>query len=549
MRTFRVGRHVVLTLALGGVPLLLTLAAGFEGRVAAAHAVQPAAQPLRAAPFDMLIVNGRVMDGTGNPWMRADIAIRDGRIAAVGRLRGAAAARTIDAADRLVTPGFIDVHTHAAEGMTRPGLEQARPYLAQGVTTLVVNPDGGGPVDLGAQRRQFETTGIGPNVALLIGHGTVRQAVLGMADRAPSGTELGRMQKIVRTAMEAGAYGMSSGLFYAPGSYARTDEVIALMRVVGEYGGFHTSHIRDESNYTVGVVASVNEIIEIAEATGTRGVATHLKALGPDSWGLAVAAAMRIDLARRRGVEVFADQYPYEASSTSLTGALIPRWAQVNGNEAMRTRFTDPALADRLRRDIRENLARRGGAGTLVIAHYGADHSLEGQSLEAVAKARGEAPEDTAMALLLKGNASLVSFNMIEDDIVHVMRQPWTMASSDGGLVAMGQGRPHPRGYGAHARRLARYVRERRVISLEHAVRSMTTLPAAVVGIRDRGVIREGAWADLAIFDPDAVQDRATYEAPHQLAAGMDFVLVNGVPVIDNGTFTEARPGRVLQRE
>jgi N-acyl-D-amino-acid deacylase len=481
--------------------------------------------------FDVLIRNGRVMDGTGNPWIRADVALRGDRIVSIGRLPDATATRIIDAADRLVTPGFIDVHSHAADGLTRPQLRQAQPALAQGVTTLVINPDGGGPVDLAAQRARLESGLLGPNVAQLIGHGSVRREVMGSANRPPTGDELERMREVVRRGMQDGAYGLSSGLFYVPGSFAKTDEVVALARVAAEYGGVYTSHVRDEANYNVGIVASVQEVITIAEQAGLPGIVTHMKALGHENWGLAAASTARIEEARDRGVQVFADQYPYEASSTSLRAALLP-----GGIEP-----TEPA--------VRENLKRRGGPDSIQIAFYKPDPSLEGKTLAQIAAARKASPEETAMELISRGNVSIVSFNMSEDDIRHIMTRPYTMASSDGGLVLPTEGRPHPRDYGAFARRLAVYVRERHVVGLEFAVRSMTTLPALVFGLKDRGHLREGAYADIAIFDPTKVRDTATYADPHHLAEGMSYVLVNGVVVVEGGTFTDGLPGRVLRKQ
>jgi N-acyl-D-amino-acid deacylase len=503
--------------------------------------------------FDVLIRNGRVMDGSGNPWLRADVGIAGGRIAAVGRLGSAAAARVIDAADRLVTPGFIDVHSHAGEGLSRPELRQAQPILAQGVTTVVINPDGGGPVDLAAQRLELEKGGVGPNVALLVPHGSVRRAVIGGANRAPSAGELDRMRALVRRGMEQGAFGLSSGLFYTPGSFATTEEVIALAQVAGEFGGLYTSHIRDESNYGIGVVAAVQEVIRIAEEAGIVGIVSHMKALGPDNWGLSMAATMRIDQARARGVQVFADQYPYEASSTSLRAALLPGGLELPPAE--RLAIAADALTPEERRaretleaTVRENMRRRGGPASLQIAFYSPDRTLQGKNVQQIATARGVAPEIAAIDLMSRGGASIVSFNMSEQDIRHIMTQPYTMVSSDGGLVPLGSGQPHPRNYGAFARRLAVYVRERGVTSLESAIRSMTSLPAAAFGMQDRGVIREGAVADIAVFDPVLVRDRATYIEPHQLAEGMSWVLVNGVPVVADGKFTPALPGKVLAR-
>jgi len=497
--------------------------------VAAVMGLPAAAQPDR---FDVVIRNGRVLDGSGNPWLRADIGIRDGRIAAIGTLARAQAETTIDAANRFVTPGFIDVHSHAAEGLTRAELRQARPIVAQGVTTLVVNPDGGGPTDLAAQRTTLEAGGLGPNVALLIGHGSVRGAVIKPATRPePTAQELDQMRGLVRRAMDEGAFGLSSGLFYTPGSFAKTEEVIALAKVAGERGGVYTSHIRDEGDYGAGLIASVQEVIRIADEGHVAGVVSHMKALGPDSWGLSMAATTRIDQARARGVSVFADQYPYEASSTSLRAALLPGGADL----------ADVAV-------LRENIRRRGGAASIRIASYGPDRSLEGKSLAEIATARTVTPEAAATEILTRGNASIVSFNMSEEDIRHIMTRPYTMASSDGGLVMAGSGVPHPRNNGAFARRLAVYVRERGVVGLEFAIRSMTSLPAAVFGMSDRGVIRQGAIADLAIFDLDAIRDNATYAEPHKVADGMSWVLIDGVPVIANGAFTDARPGKVLRK-
>jgi N-acyl-D-amino-acid deacylase len=497
--------------------------------------------------YDVLIRNAHVLDGSGNPWFAADIAISADRVVAVGALPGAKAPRVIDAQGLTVAPGFIDVHSHAAEGLAG-GLNTATPLLAQGVTTVLVNPDGGGPVDLVAQRKALESKGVGVNVAQFVGHGSVRSAVLAMADRAPSAAELDRMRALVRAGMEAGAVGLSSGLYYAPGSYARTEEVVALARVAAESGGVYSSHIRDEADYTIGVVAAVDEVIRIAEEAHIPGVVSHMKALGPKQWGLARALVERIEQARARGVQVYADQYPYEASGTGLSAALVPRWAQEGG----RARFLERLAGsdrERITTAIRENLERRGGAKTLVVSSYAPDRSLEGLSLAEIATARALDPVALVVALLERGDGGLVSFNMSEDDIAHIMRQPWTMTCSDGDLTMPGDGKPHPRGYGAFARKLAVYSRERGIVGLADAVRSMTSLPAQVFGLKDRGVIRRGARADLVIFDPKAVRDTATYASPQQLAEGMRYVLVNGVVVVDDSPPASATAGRLLTPE
>jgi N-acyl-D-aspartate/D-glutamate deacylase len=497
-----------------------------------------------AARYDVLVRNGRVLDGSGNPWLTADIGIRGGRIVDMGRLGDAPAARVIDATGLTVSPGFIDVHSHASAGLSG-ALKDARQLLAQGLTTVALNPDGGGTPDLRTQRAGFEQRGTGVNVALYVPHGSIRREVLGMADRAPNAAELQRMVTLARNGMEAGGIGLSSGLYYAPGSYATTEEVIALAEVVGAMGGVYESHIRDEANYSVGVVAAVQEVIRIAEEGHIPAIVGHMKALGPASWGLSMALVERIRQARERGVEVWADQYPYDASGTGIVGALIPRWAEVGGRPELLKRIQG-AEHDRLAADIRRNFERRGGPEKLVISQYAVNPALEGQSLAQVSKLFGTPPEQTAMDLLLKGDASLVSFNMAESDIELIMRQPFTMTCTDGDLVPFGQGKPHPRGNGAFARKLRVYVNERGTIDLAFAIRSMTSLPASVFGLKDRGVLRPGAWADILVFDPAKVRDAATYLEPHQLSEGMEFVLVNGVLVKDRGTFTGKLAGRVV---
>jgi N-acyl-D-amino-acid deacylase len=494
----------------------------------------------QSVPFDLLIVNGRVLDGSGNPWLREDVGIRGDRIAAVGRLTGAAARVTLDARDRTVAPGFIDAHSHALETITNEALRDARPLIAQGVTLVIGNPDGGGPTDLARQRAALEDGGIGVNAALLVGHGSVRRAVIGDANRAPTPDELDRMRAIVRQAVADGALGLSSGLFYIPGRYAKTEEIIALAR---EAGGVYTSHIRDEGNYDVGVVASVDEVIRIADEAHVRGVVTHMKALGPDSWGSSETMVAHIEAARARGVEVFADQYPYDASSTSLAAAVMPGQDTASAREAM-----DGTESKRLFLDlVKENIRRRGGPASIVIASGRGAPGLAGQGLDAIARTRGVSPEQAAVDVVLAGGASIVSFNMSEDDIERIMRQPWTMGSSDGALTPPGAGQPHPRGNGAFARRVAMYVRDKHVLTLEDAVRAMTSLTAHVFSLRDRGEIRAGAFADVVIFDPSKVQDRATYSSPHELADGIDWVIVNGQVERKEGQFTGVRAGRVVR--
>lgn len=504
------------------------------------------AAPL-SAQYDVLIRGGRVIDGTGNPWYYADIGISGDRIVAFGDLTGATATRVIDAAGLYVTPGFIDAHSHAGGGLARETTSSAQPLLAQGVTTVFVNPDGGGPVDMVEQRAALLRHGLGVNVAQMVPHGSVRGAVLGSDDRAPTAAEMARMQTLVRDGMAAGAFGLSSGPYYAPGSFAKTDELIELARIAAEHGGVYSSHIRDEADYSIGVVAAVDEVITVAREAGLPGIVTHIKALGPRVWGYAGALVRRIERARDEGVEVYADQYPYEASSTSLAAALLPRWAQAGGGDSLRARLANTDTRARIRSEMLDNLDRRGGAGRIQFASW-TDHSVEGSTLAVYAEQQGLEPVDAAIAMIERSSPSIVSFNMDDDDIELLMRQPWTMTASDGGLVEMGSGVPHPRAYGTFPRKLRTYVLERNVVGLEQAIRSMTSLPAVVMNVRDRGMLREGAYADIVVFDLARVRDTATYQDPHQLAEGMVHVIVNGRFAIDDGAFSKTLHGRVLSR-
>ena len=502
----------------------------------------------QAGKFDLLIRNAHVVDGNGNPWIRADVGITGDRIQAVGNLTNATAPKIIDAAGLVVTPGFIDVHSHSGPGLATEGLKNGQPVLAQGITTVLINPDGGGPTDLAAQRVRYTKQGIGLNVGLMVPQGSVRQAVMGMSDREPDSEQIAKMVDLVRQGMRAGAFGLSSGLYYAPGSYSKTDEVVALARMAAQFGGVYSSHIRDEADYSIGLIAAAQEVITIAEQAGLIGVVSHMKALGPASHGLSMALVERIEAARARGVQVYSDQYPYNASGTGIVGALMPRWAQVGGRDAMLRRIRGDERK-KILEEVRENLARRGGPATLFVSRYQPDPSLEGHHLAELSEKAGKPADEYALDLLVRGDASLVSFNMSERDIELIMRQTWNMTSTDGDLVPMGQGKPHPRAYGAFVRKLRLYVKERGVVDLPFAIRSMTSLSAQVFALKDRGQVRPGAFADLLVFDPAQVNDPATYQEPHQLSEGMVHILVNGVLVRENNKFTGELPGRVLTPE
>ncbi len=499
--------------------------------------------------FDILIKNGKILDGTGNPWYYADIGINGDRIVWIGKSDNLTADEVIDATGLYVSPGFIDVHSHASSGLSSESLSHGEPLLAQGITTVMINPDGGGSIDIAGQRSALEEHGIGVNVVQLVPHSSVRREILGQANRAPNGDELNQMRAIVEEGMKEGAFGLSTGLFYTPAAYAETEEVIELAKVASKYNGVYSSHIRDESDYNVGLIYSVDEVIRVAEEAELPGIVTHIKALGTGVWGYSAAVVSRVERARDRGVEVFADQYPYPASSTNLTAVLIPSWAREGGRSEMLNRLDDAELIDNIKIEMEANLARRGGAESIQIASYSPNRSYEGLRLSAVAEQMGESPIDAALNLIKESNPQIVSFNMHEDDVARFMKQSWMMTSSDGGLVEMGAGVVHPRNYGSFPRKISTYVKEKRTIDLEFAIRSMTSLPASVFNLHDRGVIRSGQIADITIFDLDQIQDKATFDEPHQLSEGVEHVLIGGKFAVKAGEFQSELVGQVLRNK
>lgn len=509
-----------------------------------------AGHPLTAQDaFDVIIRNGRVLDGTGNDWFRADVALRGDRITAVGDLADARAPTEIDATGLFVAPGFIDTHTHAGGGLTTEELSHARPLLAQGITTILANPDGRSPLDLEEQRARFLEHGLGVNVGQMVGHGSIRQAVLGMADRLATPQEMEEMRTLLRDALVQGAFGFSAGPFYTPGSYSDTREHVELGKVAAEFGVPYQSHVRDEADYTVGVIAAVEELITVAREGGIPAVFTHAKVLGPNVWGFSQAIVHRIERAREEGLEVYADQYPYPASATGLTAALLPRWAQAGGGDSLRARLDDPETLARIREAMVENLARRGGADRIQFRRFRPDPSIEGRLLSELAAERGQDPIETAIDLFREGSPGIVSFNMHPRDIRTFMTQPWTMTSSDGDLEPWMEGVPHPRSYGAFSRKIAHYVKEEGVVSLPFAIRSMTSLPAQVYRLPGRGLLREGMVGDVVVFDLERVEDKATFTEPHQLSEGMVHVFVNGRAAVRDGEFTGVLAGRTLVKE
>lgn len=505
------------------------------------------ARQAAARPFDVVIRGGRLVDGTGAPSRNADVGIRDGRIAAVGALSDAAAGRVIDASGLVVTPGFIDVHTHVDEIAEQPSI----PHFARmGVTTVVAGNCGGSAPDLAAAFAEVEKARPAINYASLIGHNTVRRAVMGTANRQATAEELQRMEALVARAMQDGAVGFSTGLQYVPGTYAETSEIAALARVSAAKGGVYATHMRNEGTT---LEAAVKEAIDIAEKAQGRLEISHLKVDAPSRWGASARALEMIDGARARGLQVNADQYLYDAASSNL-GIRFPSWVLEGGQSQINTRLDDETTWTKIRAEMRELIRERGleDYGFARIAEYRTDRSLNGLTIpEAAQKVLGAADLPTQQELMRRmlraGGASMVYHFMSDKDLDAILRHPMVSIASDSGLNTFGEGVPHPRGYGNAVRLLGRYVRERKVISIEEAVRKMTSLPADHFGFADRGRIATGQAADVVIFDPATVGDRATYEQPHQYPVGVAYVLVNGVAVVEKGVQTEARPGQIVK--
>ncbi len=511
------------------------------------------AQEPEARHFDLLLRSGMLYDGSDQPPRQADIAINGDRIAAIGDLSADTASREIELNGLAVMPGFIDIHSHAGDsqddGMFR--WPDAENLIRQGVTSVVGGPDGSSALPLRETFDAFEDLGVSVNYASFVGHGSVREQVMGQEDRAPDAEELEQMQALVAEAMQEGAFGLSSGLIYVPGRFADTDEVVALARVAGEYGGIYISHMREEG---LALLDSVAETIHIGEAAGLPTQLTHHKVVGAPMWGRSEDSLRMVDEAIARGVDVSIDQYPYTASSTNL-GILFPGWALSGGREALLERMQDPAQRQRLRNDLVYNIkVDRGGddPANVVIAECPHDESLTAMNLSQILQQEGresnkENAADLLMELMEAGNCAAVFHAMHEDDVRNIMRHPQTMIASDGGVQALSDRSPHPRNYGTFARVLGHYARDEGVLPVHTAIHKMTQLPADRMGINDRGRLEAGAIADIAVLDLDTVIDHSTFTDPHQYADGAEHVFVGGTAVLLDGELTGQRPGRVIR--
>lgn len=503
-----------------------------------------------AQPYDLVIRNGRVIDGSGNPWIYADVAIQDGRIVRVGTVSASDAKRTIDARGLVVAPGFIDVHAHVETSL---GPQPTAPnFIYDGVTTVITGNCGGSNTNLSRYFDTLRTQGISLNVGSLIGHNSVRSKVMKMAFRDPTAREQAEMEGLVEQAMKDGAVGLSTGLIYTPGTYARTPEVVSLARVASRYGGLYASHIRNEGQ---NVKRAIEEAIQIGREARIPVEISHFKVASKPLWGKSTETIELVEAARREGLDVTIDQYPYTASSTSLE-SIVPSWALADGDSVVLVRFHDPATHARIRTEMLDGLAKnlRKNYDYAVVASYKPDTTFNGLSISQINSKLGRknTPENEADLILdLMEKAQLKRIQMVyhtmsESDVETILRYPNTMIASDAGVAQFGSGMPHPRAYGTNARVLGRYVRERKVISLEEAIRRMTSLPAQRFRLTDRGLIRPGYAADIVLFDEKTVTDNATYEQPHAYTSGISWVIVNGTPVIETSRHTGQRPGQIL---
>lgn len=525
--------------------------------------------------FDLIIANGRVVDGSGNPWFSADIAVKDGRIVRIGRLQAEEAREVIDAAGRVVAPGFVDIHCHSDALLFAERREEGK--VLQGVTTEVIGNCGISAAPTAAKNLDllkkytapifariempWDWEGVGQyleriearrtigNVAALVGHGAVRIAVMGFDNRDPDGPELAAMRQLVATAMEEGAFGLSSGLIYPPGLFSKTPEMIALCREVAARNGLYSTHMRNESDH---VLASVDETIEVGFQSGVSVNISHHKVAGRVNWGKSRQTLARIEEARRQGLDVTCDVYPYIAGSTML-GAILPPWVQEGGVEKLLGRLKVPEHRRRIKGELAsglpgwENLLASAGWDKVVIAACKNDKDLEGKSIAEIAAQRQVEPAEAVFDIMLEEDAEvlMVLFLMAEDDVAYILSHPVSMVGSD---AIPSPGKPHPRFFGTFPRVLGKYVREDKVLTLPEAVRKMTSFPAQKLGLYDRGLLREGMWADITVFDPERIADRATFADPVQRAVGMECVVVNGTVAVRAGVYTGALTGKVLRK-
>ncbi len=489
--------------------------------------------------YDVLILNGMVYDGSLAPGSVRNIGVTGDRIVSIDATADASAVTIIDASGLTVTPGFIDPHTHADDDLFSPPGNQNANFLTQGVTTVFIGNDGSGIEDRAANVAKMREQGIGTNAAFFSGHGAARRAAMGLENRAPTEDEMDAMRRFVAADMEAGALGLSTGLFYTPGSFAETEEVIELAKVAAEYGGVYDSHIRDESSYTIGLLGAIEEVIRISEEADIPGHIAHLKALGRDVWGQSGDIIGLVAAARERGLEITADQYPWQASGTSLLSSLVPAWARADSAEATDARLVNEDLRDRLREEMEGNLWRRGGADSLLIT---GDSEWRGMTLEQIAEQMDTDPISAAIEVIRNGNPGVASFNMNLDDIQALAIQPWVMTGSDGSTG-------HPRKFASYPKGYRDMVVDSSLMPMEKYVHRSSGLVADSFRLCDRGYLDAGRRADIAIIDTETFRPVADFDNPTALSTGVVHLLVNGEAAIADSELTGALPGMVIDRQ
>jgi N-acyl-D-amino-acid deacylase len=503
----------------------------------------------QAPTYDLILKGGRIVDGTASPWYTGDVAITGDTIVRIAPAITDQATRVVNVKGLVVAPGFIDIHTHARRGIFE--VPTADNYVRQGVTTLIEGPDGGSPIPLAPFLAKVAATRTTPNFAMFIGQGSVRSEVMGEVDRPATREELEKMRALVTQGMHDGAFGLSSGLFYVPGAFTPTEEVIDLARVAGSMGGIYISHMRDEAK---GLTDSVRETLAIGEKGGLPTQITHHKVVGKKYWGGSVETLRMVDEARARGVDATIDQYPYTASATSIGAALLPAWANEGGRDATLKRLKDPATRAKIKAASVAIIRDERGGGdpkNVSVSACQFDPKLAGQNLAQITQGRGlavslENAAETAMWIVEQGGCGGIFHAIGEEDLQRILAHPATMVASDGEVAVFGRNVPHPRSYGTFARVLGLYVRDKKVLPLETAVQKMSAFPAQRLGITDRGALRQGLKADIAVFDAATIRDTATFEKPHSYAEGVSMVIVNGQVAFEDGKMTPARPGRVL---
>lgn len=521
------------------------------GAIAAALLLSgPAISKIMAQNADLLIVNGKIVDGTGNPWRYGSVAIKNDKIVAVGNLAGWKAKKTLDARGLMICPGFIDVHVHIEGDEAKDPM--AANFVHDGVTTVVTGNCGSSKTNIAEYLDKLDKLKMSINVATFIGHNDVRKAVMGRANRDPDSAEQARMERLVEKGMKDGAVGLSTGLIYVPGTYSKTNEIVGLAKAMGRQGGIYASHIRNESD---SVEQAIEEAISIARDANVPLEISHFKVGGKLNWGKSVRTLKLVEAARAAGLDVTIDQYPYTASSTNL-GTILPDWMLADGEDSLRHRLSDSVLRYKARSEMLARLRKKGLAhyDYAVVAYFNADTTCNGLSIRQVNAKMGKADTateeaSTILEMMSKGGAGMVFHGMDEADVRRIMAFPFNMVASDGGIKVEGDGIPHPRSFGTNARVLGKYAREENVVTMEAAVHRMTGLPAARLGLEKRGLLLAGFFADLVVFDAETIADRATYQHPFQYPEGIGTVVVNGMVTLEAGKHTGARNGRALRKQ